>query len=65
LVKEPGIKKNHANAGEGTTKLAATIKPHVKNLLLIFILSMTCSPKKPKKGHRSDGLNTVLRKIRT
>lgn len=50
LVTEPGIKKNHANAGEGTAKLAATIQPHVKNLLPILILCMTDSPKKPKKA---------------
>jgi hypothetical protein len=53
LVREPGIKKNHANAGEETTKLVAIIKPRVKNLLPIFILCMTDFPKIPKKAIRA------------
>jgi len=36
LVREPGITKNHANAGEETTKLDTTMNTQLKNLLLIL-----------------------------
>ena len=58
LVREPGIIKNHANAGEETTKLDTTMNAQLKNLMLILILSMTNSQ---KKGHHSDGPFTIMK----
>ena len=58
LVREPGIIKNHANAGEETTKLDTTMNTQPKNSLLIFVLNMTNSP---KKGHHSDDPFTIMK----